>query len=127
MTKHLPSTVAAILGTVLASQVFAEGLVSAGAGESRCSTLNSQAKGGTASALTQNSTTAMIFGWAQGFLSGLNAGHGSTFKDGLFVDLSSISPDEQWAFITAYCRENPSKKIVDAVLELASKRLRSTR
>jgi hypothetical protein len=37
------------------------------------------------------------------------------------MDLSSISPEEQWAFITQHCRQNPSEQIVDAVFDLANR------
>jgi hypothetical protein len=89
-----------------------------GAGSQRCSYLTSRTKPG--SHLQESSITGMVFGWAQGFMSGMNAGKADT---GFYFDLSSVSIEEQWAFITEYCRQNPSKQIVDAVIELVSKRL----
>jgi hypothetical protein len=101
------------------ARVLAEGMVTSRSGTQRCSTLNSPGKAGRTPAMSENAATAMTFGWAQSFMSGLNMINSS---NGLYLDLSSISIEEQWAFIAAFCRQNPSNRIADAVIDLASKR-----
>jgi hypothetical protein len=112
-----------VLLTFLASSVaFGEDSYISGVGVERCSELNSRAKPG--SRLQESSHYRLVLSWAQGFVSSFNmSGIVEASKAGTgrsYMDLSSISLEEQWAFITQYDRQNPSKQIVDAVFDLAN-------
>lgn len=56
------------------------------------------------------------FAWAQGLMSGINAG----FKAGHMTNLkpTDFPAKEQMAFIRQYCAENPLRSYYDAVFEL---------
>jgi hypothetical protein len=89
----------AVLTFLASSLAFGEGMYLSGAGSKRCSYLNSRAKPG--SRFQESPVTAAVFSWAQGFMSAMNMSAIAASKAGTssYFDLSSISVEEQWAFI----------------------------
>lgn len=58
----------------------------------------------------------IYFGWAQGFMSGLNA---STFADhSPSRDLTSMSNESQQSFLRSYCNDHPLTSFYEAALQL---------
>lgn len=107
-----------LVGVLVASPASAE-MIFAGAGAKKCELVNANVPAGTG--YTQNAFTMSLITWVQGFVSGMNAARGASVKK--FYDLDSISIDEQWAFVVAYCRGNSEQAIYMAATELMFKRL----
>jgi hypothetical protein len=61
-----------------------------------------------------------VFSWAQGFISSMNMAIGR--ESGEYIDMSKVTVEDQWAHIAGYCRKNPSKLIMEAVLNLVTER-----
>jgi len=119
-SPHVRMTVAAaLIGSAVATvPSFAQDMFTAGAGSRPCSFLNSR-RATPEGDVAENVITAMTFGWAQGYMSALNV---ATAKaSGQIYDLASVRPEQQWKEIVDYCRRNPSKQIIEAVLDLMSR------
>lgn len=104
--------------TLIASPVVGQTAMS-GIGTQDCKGLNSNVRAG--SGFMENQVSMSAMSWVQGFISGINVMKLQLEKK--FFDLASISVDEQWAFVAAYCRSNPTKSIDHAVDDLIWKRL----
>jgi hypothetical protein len=52
--------------------------------------------------------------WAQGYISGINAG-----MEGVYFDLGGKTPDEMLQFLRKYCNDHPLANFVEAATELA--------
>jgi len=98
----------------------AEPSVISGMGTLGCATLTAQAPPG--SGYGQNNLTMAVFSWVQGYLSAWNVV--GIMQSGRFADLTSISTNEQWAYIVGFCQRNPDGFVLDAAREILATRLK---
>jgi len=113
-------TTALLIGMLGASHVHANDIMIAGHGAQPCAVLNAnirEGEGWATNALTQGAMS-----WMQGFASGVNAMKSEAAKQ--YFDLSTISRDEQWAYVLDFCRRNPSQDFSHAVVQMIVHRLR---
>ena len=98
----------------------AEPSVISGMGTLGCATLTTQTPPG--SGYGQNNLTMAVFSWVQGYLSAWNVV--GIMQSGRFADLTSISTNEQWAYIVGFCQRNPDGFVLDAAREILATRLK---
>ncbi len=98
----------------------AEPSVISGMGTLGCGTLTAQATPG--SGYGQNNLTMAVFSWVQGYLSAWNVV--GIMQSGRFADLTSISTNEQWAYVVGFCQRNPDGFVLDAAREILATRLK---
>jgi hypothetical protein len=110
-------------GAIMISQVSAGDILIAGYGATPCATLNASIQSG--DGFAKNALTQGAMSWMQGFVSGANAIKIEATKE--YFDLSTISYDEQWAFVLGSCRRNPSQDFSRAVEDMMLHRLRTLR
>jgi hypothetical protein len=60
---------------------------------------------------------AVFLAWAQGYISGLNAGVEEAYD--AYFDLGAKTPDEMQRFLRKYCNDRPLANIIDAAIEFA--------
>ena len=99
----------ALLGLASAQ---AEPLVATGVGGATCKEFNEQRK--SQPKFTEN----RYFIWAQGFLSGLNAGQLESQK--LYFDMASLDIETQLKLIRQYCEKNPQHHYFMAAMFLGT-------
>lgn len=66
---------------LVGSRAIADPMPIRGAGTSVCATLNKQSKNGETVDLFENITTTMMFGWIQGYISGVNVANAAKAQD----------------------------------------------
>jgi hypothetical protein len=71
----------------------------------------------------QSKFTIAAFSWVQGYLSALNVV--AISQAGVFADLRTISEDEQWTHILAFCLQSPERFVIDAAQEIIKTRLKT--
>ena len=91
-----------------------EPVVVAGLGTQPCAILNAQTQRDLG--YGQNGLAAATLSWVQGFVSAWNVVE--IMRDGRFVDLTSLTVDEQWSRVAEFCRKNPDGFVFDAAQNL---------
>ena len=66
--------------------------------------------------------SARVAVWVQGYLSAWNVV--GIMQSGRFADLTSISTNEQWAYVVGFCQRNPDGFVLDAAREILATRLK---
>jgi hypothetical protein len=97
-----------LLGIV--TDAHAEAINSVGAGLTSCETFAKKYKA------NRKFTDEFYFTWAEGFLTGLNAGTDAVKRR----DLAGVNILAQMDYVRDFCDANPSKDYSDAVLKLWS-------
>jgi hypothetical protein len=118
--KSLIAPLSFLLCAMIGLHAFADGLIGEGVGSLECKEITDKipyGQGWGANGFTQG-----VMSWFEGFASGLNAMKAE--KDKTYFDLSSISVDEQWAYVLDVCRRNPSLDIAHAVDDMMVHRMR---
>jgi hypothetical protein len=100
--------------TLTTGLAHGEPVVVAGLGTQPCASLNAQTRRDLGYA--QNGLAAATLSWVQGFVSAWNVVE--IVRAGRFVDLTSLTVDEQWSRIAEFCRKNPDGFVFDAAQNL---------
>lgn len=120
MGHTLKSTiVCAAAALSLGAPAHSEPAVVAGMGTYACATLNAHTAPDRG--YRQNDVAITAFSWVQGYLSAWNVI--GVIDSGRFADLRSITVDEQWSFVAAFCRRNPDRFLFDAARAIQANRL----
>jgi hypothetical protein len=105
------------IAVLITSPAVGETAVS-GIGARDCEFMNSNVPVG--SGWAKNVFNQSVMSWIQGFASGINILKIQVEKK--FFDLATVSVDEQWAIVVAYCRRNPTRLISHAANDLLLQR-----
>jgi hypothetical protein len=95
------------------------GIVS-GMGTQACAAINAHTRPG--AGYGQNGVSAAAFSWVQGYISAWNVI--GLINRGRFADLTSLSVDEQWSRIAAFCQEHPDGFLFDAARDMLASGLK---
>ncbi|HEY4921216.1 MAG TPA: hypothetical protein VII40_14005 [Xanthobacteraceae bacterium] len=95
------------------------GIVS-GMGTQACAAINAHTQPG--GGYGQNGVSAAAFSWVQGYISAWNVI--GLIKGGRFADLTSLTANEQWSRIAAFCQEHPDGFLFDAARDMLANGLK---
>jgi hypothetical protein len=112
-----------LLASVVAlasSAAQAEPGIVSGMGTQACATLNAHTQPG--QGYGQNGVSAAAFSWVQGYISAWNVI--GLVSRGRFADLTSLTADEQWSRIAAFCQEHPHGFLFDAARDMLANGLK---
>ena len=100
---------------VLASSAAqAEPGIVSGMGTQACAAINAHTQPG--QGYGQNGVAAAAFSWVQGYVSAWNVI--GLINNGRFADLTSLTADEQWSRIAAFCQTHPDGFLFDAARDM---------
>jgi hypothetical protein len=106
---------------VLASSAAqAEPGIVSGMGTQACAAINAHTQPG--QGYGQNGVAAAAFSWVQGYVSAWNVI--GLVSRGRFADLTSLTADEQWSRIAAFCQEHPDGFLFDAARDMLANGLK---
>lgn len=102
------------------SVAHGEPVVVSGLGTLACANLTAQVRPDDGYKVSNVATAALS--WVQGYVSAWNVI--GIIKGGRFADLTSLSVDEQWSYVSDFCRRNPDGFVLDAARALLATRLK---
>jgi hypothetical protein len=106
--------------TAASFMAHAEPGIVSGMGTQPCAKINARTQAGEGYA--QNGVATAAFSWVQGYVSAWNViGLASS---GRFADLASLTADEQWSRIAAFCRLHPDGFLFDAARDMLANGLK---
>jgi hypothetical protein len=112
-----------LLASVVAlasSGVHAEPGIVSGMGTQACAAINAHTRPG--EGFGQNGVSAAAFSWVQGYISAWNVI--GLINNGRFADLTSLTADEQWSRIAAFCQTHPGGFLFDAARDMLANGLK---
>jgi hypothetical protein len=114
ITEEIMRWLLASVVALASSGVHAEPGIVSGLGTQACAVINAHTRPG--QGFGQNGVSAAAFSWVQGYISAWNVI--GLINNGRFADLNSLTANEQWSRIAAFCQNHPDGFLFDAARDM---------